>query len=112
MGYTVINKEKLQTNHAIAIKEPVKQGIWIKENQKRPKLQRTSWRYTKIRWRHEAATITQRRNRELASVDVNAKCRNEDSVDAKEKEGVDKYGLDIGGETAKFDVVGVPGELE
>lgn len=57
-------------------------------------------------------TITQRRNRELAGVDVNANCQNEDSEDDKENEGVDKNGLAIGAETAKFDAVGFPGDLE
>lgn len=57
-------------------------------------------------------TITQRRNRELAGVDVNANCQNEDSEDDKENEGVDKNGLAMGAETAKFDVMGFPGDLE
>jgi hypothetical protein len=32
-----------------------------------------------------------------------------DSEDDEEKEGVDEYGLPIGGEAAKFDVAAVPG---
>lgn len=39
---------------------------------------------------------------------MDAHCQYEDGEDAEEKDGVDEYGLPIGGEAAKFDVAAVP----
>lgn len=44
-----------------------------------------------------------------ASENVDAHRQYEDSEDDEEKEGVDEYGLPIGGAAAKFDVAAVPG---